>query len=343
MAEPRPQSPDAAQEMSSSSPTSGKNGNAGKSGSLSANKGRMAVLGLLLACGLLFGGVRVYHSFLYEETDNAQIEGDIYPVISRVPGKVLEVSAKDNQPVKKGDILIRLDPADYQLRRNMAAAALMNATASVSAAKAAVIAAAANERKLGADLRRSRNLQHQDVISKAELDAAEAGATSSAAQHTAAEGNYKAAEAQEKIKKEELENAELQLSWTAITAPASGHISKKNVQPGQYTSPGQQLIAIVASDELWVVANFKETQLEKMRPGQSVIIKIDAFPGKEFNGRVESISAGTGARFTLLPPDNASGNFVKVTQRVPVKIIFTEKPREPIAAGMNVIVEARVK
>ena len=146
-----------------------------------------------------------------------------------------------------------------------------------------------------------------------------------------------------KLREAELKNAELQLSWTTITAPAAGHISRKNIQPGQYVTPGQQLIAIVGSSELWVVANFKETQLENVRPGQPVVIQVDAFPGKEFKGKVESISSGTGAKFTLLPPDNASGNFVKVTQRVPVKIVFTEKPDKPLSAGMNVIVEVKVK
>ncbi|NTU59285.1 MAG: HlyD family secretion protein [Chlorobiaceae bacterium] len=304
---------------------------------------RIAIFGILLVVGVVWGGTKLYRSFQYVETDNAQIEGDIYPVIPRVPGKVIEVTAKDNQAVTRGDTLIKLDPADYQIRRDMAEAALLNAQASVSEARADISAAGATRIKLEADLRRSRNLQRQDVISQAELDATQAGATAATAKQTAAGDKYEAAKAQVKLREAELKNAELQLSWANITAPASGHISRKNIQPGQYVTPGQQLIAIVGSNELWVVANFKETQLEKVRPGQPVIIRVDAFPGKEFNGRVESISAGTGAKFTLLPPDNASGNFVKVTQRIPVKIVFTEKPDKPLSAGMNVIVEVKVK
>jgi membrane fusion protein, multidrug efflux system len=304
---------------------------------------RMALFAVLAAVGLVWGGMKLFRSFNYVETDNAQIVGDIYPVIPRVPGKVIEVSAKDNQHVAKGDVLARIDPSDYQIRRDMASAALMSARAAVSAAKASITAASASATKLEADLRRSRNLQKQDVISKAELDAAQAGATASVAQQAASKDQYEAALAQVKLKEAELKNAELQLSWTELTAPASGHVSKKNVQPGQYVAPGQQLIAIVGSSELWVVANFKETQLEHVRPGQPVIITVDAFPGKEFTGHVQSISAGTGAQFTLLPPDNASGNFVKVTQRVPVKIMFDKHPEEPLAAGMNVIVEVKVK
>lgn len=304
---------------------------------------RIAIFGVLLIVGSIWGGIKLYRSFQYVETDNAQIEGDVYPVIPRVPGKVIEVTAEDNQAVTKGDTLIKLDPSDYQIKRDIAAAALMNAQAAVSGAKAEISAASATQQKLAADLRRSRNLQHQDVISQAELDAAQAGATASSAKHAAAGDQYEAAKAQVKLREAELKNAELQLSWATITTPASGHVSRKNVQPGQYVTPGQQLIAIVGSNDLWVVANFKETQLENMKPGQPVVISVDAFPGKEFKGKVQSISAGTGAKFTLLPPDNASGNFVKVTQRVPVKIVFTEKPDKPLSAGMNVIVEVKVK
>ena len=304
---------------------------------------RMAIFGVILVVGVVWGGNKLVRSFSYEETDDAQITGNIYPVIPRVPGKVVEVLAKDNQIVQKGDVLLRIDTSDYQIRRDMAEAQLLKAQASVSAAQAEIVAAGATQTKLDADLRRSRNLQRQDVISRAELDAATAGATASSAQHSASEGQYKAALAQEKQAEAELKNAELQLSWTTVTAPEAGHVSKKNIQPGQYVAPGQQLIAIVGSGDLWVVANFKETQLTHMKPGQPVIVMVDAFPGKEFKGHIDSISAGTGAQFALLPPDNASGNFVKVTQRVPVKIVFDEKPDAPLAAGMNVIVEVKVK
>lgn len=307
------------------------------------NPVRLAIFAVLLTTGLVWGGFKLYHSYLYVETDNAQIEGDIYPVISRVPGKVQSVLVRDNQKVSQGDTLIRLEPADYEVRRDLAAAALQNAEAAASAASAEISAAGATERKLNADLRRNRNLREQDVISQAEFDAVRAGAETSSARHAAASSQFKATGAQVKMREAELRNAELQLSYTAITAPASGFVSKKNVQPGQYVAPGQQLIALVAGSDLWVVANYKETQLENVRPGQAVIIRVDAWPGKEFKGKVESVSSGTGAKFSLLPPDNASGNFVKVTQRVPVKIIFTEKPSEPLAAGMNVITEIKVK
>jgi membrane fusion protein (multidrug efflux system) len=323
--------------------SAGMKGLPGKGNLPAVSRTRLLIFGLLLAAGLVWGGLRVFHSFHYVETDNAQIEGDVYPIISRVPGKVQAVRVKDNQNVHRGDTLIILEPADYEIRRDMAEAALQTARASVTSAGAEISAADANRRKLNADLRRNRNLRQQDVISQAEYDAVSAGAEAASAHYTAAAGQHRAAEAQLRAREAELRNAELQLSWTTITATEGGHVSKKNVQPGQYVAPGQQLIALVASSDLWVVANFKETQLENMKPGQPALIRVDAFPGKEFRGRVESISSGTGAKFALLPPDNASGNYVKVTQRVPVKIVFTEKPDKPLAAGMNVIAEIKVR
>ncbi|NTV98655.1 MAG: HlyD family secretion protein, partial [Chlorobiaceae bacterium] len=229
----------------------------------SANPLRIVIFAVLLTAGLAWGGLKLYHSFLYVETDNAQIEGDVYPVISRIPGKVESVLVKDNQNVRKGDTLITLDPSDYAVKRDMAAATLQSAQASESAASAQISEAAASERKMLSDLRRSRNLRQQDVISQAEFDAVRAGAETSSARYAASASQYKAASAQAKLREAELRNAELQLSYTAITAPSGGHVSKKNVQPGQYVAPGQQLIALIASSELWVVANFKETQLEK--------------------------------------------------------------------------------
>ncbi|NTU45444.1 MAG: HlyD family secretion protein [Chlorobiaceae bacterium] len=306
---------------------------------------RIIIVVIAIATAVIWGGGRLYHSFLYVETDNAQIEGDVYPVISRIPGKVQDVLVDDNRIVKKGETLIRLEAADYEVRRDIASAALQTARASVLAAEANANAAAATERKLNADLGRNNNLRRQDVVSQAEFDAVRAGADAAKAQYASATSQRGAAVAQVKMREAELRNAELQLSYTTITAPASGHISRKSVQPGQYVAPGQQLIAIVGSNKLWIVANFKETQLQKITPGLPVIIHVDAYPDREFKGKIESISSGTGAKFSLLPPDNASGNFIKVAQRVPVKIVFTETPdkAQQLAAGMNVVVEVKVK
>jgi membrane fusion protein (multidrug efflux system) len=321
------------------------NQTSGKDPVKASNPLRIIIAGVVIAVALIWGGMSIFHSFQYVETDNAQIEGDVYTVISRIPGTVHEVLVATNQHVQKGETLITLDIPDYRVKRDMAEAALQNARASVLAAEANAGAASATERKLDADLRRNSTLRRQDVISLAEFDAIRAGAEASSAQHSATVGQQKAAAAQVRLKEAELRNAELQLSYTNIIAPASGHISKKNIEPGQYVATGQQLIALVGSSDLWVIANFKETQLEKIHPGLPVTIKVDAFPDKEFKGKVESLSSGTGAKFTLLPPDNASGNFIKVTQRVPVKIVFTEKPDKDhqLAAGMNVVVDVKIK
>jgi membrane fusion protein (multidrug efflux system) len=147
-----------------------------------------------------------------------------------------------------------------------------------------------------------------------------------------------------KQRQADLDNAKLQLSYTTITAPENGIVSKKNVQPGQVVQPGQQLFGIVGSARTWVVANFKETQLEDMKVGQPVKIEVDAYPNEEFQGHIESLSAATGARFALLPPDNASGNFVKVTQRIPVRIALDKvDPQHPLRAGMSVNAVVQVK
>ncbi|GAB2946879.1 HlyD family secretion protein [Hymenobacter coalescens] len=332
----------------------------------------MVILALLLLVGGYFGYQRYQFGQTHEETDDAQVEGDVYPVLPRVGGPVLEVKVDDNQPVKKGDVLVTLDPADYQQRVNAAQAALLAAQANVTAARAAVGTAQANVRtaqasigvsdasraRLEKDLKRSEFLRKEDIIPQSELDAVQANLRATTAQRAtaaeqvsvtrqqvaAAQQQVAVAEAVVQQRQADLDNALLQLSYTTLKAPADGIVSKKSVQPGQVVGPGQQLLGIVASRRTWVVANFKETQLENMRVGQPVEIEVDAYPNEEFRGRIESLSAATGARFALLPPDNASGNFVKVTQRVPVKIVLDQAdPEHPLRAGMSVTATVAVK
>jgi membrane fusion protein (multidrug efflux system) len=296
-------------------------------------------------------------SLNYEKTDNAQVDANIYPIAARVGGQVQAVHVKDNQAVQAGDALVTLDPADYQVRRDIAAAALENAQGTilttrtntgVAESNAEVIAA--NAGKIKTDLQRSTNLREQDVISQSEFDAVKANADALAAQYSAAKGQIKttfsqlpALQANVKMRLADLHNADLQLSYTTIKAPASGFVTKKNVQRGQILQSGQSIMSVVGSDDFWITANFKETQIGSIREGQDVKVSADAYPGVEFSGKVVSIAAGTGAKFALLPPDNASGNFVKVAQRVPVKITVTPKADHPLRAGMNVEVSVRVK
>ncbi|PJJ48583.1 HlyD family secretion protein [Hymenobacter chitinivorans] len=330
------------------------------------------VLALILLVGGYFGYQRYQFGQTHEETDDAQVEGDIYPVLPRVAGPVLTVKVEDNQTVKKGDVLVTLDPADYQQRINAAEAALAAAQANVVAARAAVGTASANvsaasatigvsdanRARLEKDLKRSAFLRKEDIIPQSEYDAVQANLKSTSAQRAtaqqqvgvarqqvaAAQQQVAVAQAVVKQRQADLDNAKLQLSYTTIVAPANGVVSRKNVQPGQVVAPGQQLMGLVASERTWVIANFKETQLENMKVGQPVAVEVDAYPNEEFEGHIESLSAATGARFALLPPDNASGNFVKVTQRVPVKIALDKvDPDHPLRAGMSVTATVKVK
>ena len=332
----------------------------------------LLIVALVLLAGGYYGFTRYQFAKAHESTDDAQVEGDIYPVLPRVGGPVLDVKVDDNQVVKKGEILVTLDQADYQQRVNAAEAALFAAQAQVTATRAGVGTAQANVRtaqtgigvseanqeRLQKDLKRSDLLRKQDIIPQSEYDAVQANLKATAAQRAtatdqvsvarqqvaAAQQQIAVAQAVVKQRQADLDNAKLQLSYTTIVAPQDGIISKKNVQPGQVVGPGQQLFGIVGSARTWVVANFKETQLEDMKVGQPVKLGVDAYPHEEFRGHIESLSAATGARFALLPPDNASGNFVKVTQRVPVKIALDKvDPQHPLRAGMSVNVQVTVK
>ncbi|WP_139924872.1 HlyD family secretion protein [Hymenobacter sp. DG01] len=332
----------------------------------------LLILALVLLVGGYFGYQRYQFGQTHEETDDAQVEGDVYPILPRVTGPVLEVKVQDNQQVKKGDVLVTVDPADYQQRVNAAEAALAAAQANVVAARAAVGTASANvstarttigvseanQSRLQKDLKRSEFLRKEDIIPQSEYDAVQANLKSTSAQRATAQQQVRVAqqqveaarqqvavaEAVVKQRQADLDNARLQLSYTTITAPGNGIVSRKNVQPGQVVSPNQQLMGLVASGNTWIIANFKETQLENMKVGQPVSVEVDAYPNEEFAGHIESLSAATGARFALLPPDNASGNFVKVTQRIPVKIVLDKiDPEHPLRAGMSVVATVKTK
>lgn len=344
------------------------------------------VVALVLLAGAYYGFTRYQFSKAHESTDDAAVEGDVYPVIPRVSGPVLKVFVDDNQVVKKGDTLVTIDKADYLQRVNAAQAALLAAQAQVTAARAGVSSAqagvgtaqanvrtaqttigvsAANRTRLQQDLARSTKLRNQDIIPQSEYDAVAANLKATSAQQSTAQdqvsvarnqvtaAQQQVAQAQQQVavaqavvkqRQSDLDNAKLQLSYTTLLAPANGIVSKKSVQPGQVVSPGQQLIGLVSSGKTWVIANFKETQLENMKVGQPVKLEVDAYPNEDFDGHIESLSAATGARFALLPPDNSTGNFVKVTQRVPVKVVLNkEDPQHPLRAGMSVNAIVTVK
>ncbi len=247
-------------------------------------------------------------------TDDAAIEAHVIPVSAKVSGHVDRVLVEDNQIVKKGDVLAELGARDFQTRLDQAKG---------KAASDRALAA-----KTASDYKRAQALFARDEASRQELEHSQASAD-------AAQADLAQSEAA-------MRQAEFDLSYTRITAPESGRVTRKSVEPGAYIALGQAVLALVPED-VWVVANFKETQLAKMRPGQRADIRVDAYPEQRLRGRVDSIQAGTGSRFSLMPAENATGNFVKVVQRVPVKIVLEEKPTNGRVLAPGMSVEARVE
>jgi membrane fusion protein (multidrug efflux system) len=411
----------------------------------------VVVVAALAALGAIgWGGSAWYASFSRVSTDDAYVEGSITPVSAKVGGHVVEMVVRDNQLVKKGDLLVRVDPRDYQARLDQTRAAVAVARANIRAAqselplardntraqvtetraslealqsvvrtaesaaeesrarlearraavgaRAAEVAAAESAvRKTALEIERMRRLMKDDYVSRREHDDAQAAFENANAMVEAARRRFTEAEREEQqvaaelasrghaievarqkvaegrgtlsraesqlhqvpVKEAEITRAEaalkqaeadvalaeLQLAYTEIRAPTDGVVSKRSVELGQVVQIGQPLLALVPLHEVWVLANFKETQLGRVRPGMKADVEIDGFPGKTFPGVVDSISAGTGSRFSLLPPENATGNWVKVVQRVPVKIVLdTREAGNPQAlrAGMSAVVTIRV-
>jgi membrane fusion protein (multidrug efflux system) len=305
----------------------------------------------ILIAGAIYGWHIIQYNKVHETTDDAQIDADISPIIPRIAGYVTGIYVAENQQVDSNTVLVQLDAKDLELKATSAEAGVENAKAAVRVAEAAATASRANvttanvaRSKTAEDVARAQGLYKGNAITKEQLDAARAAAESAEAQWKAASDQANAAEtqvavAQSLIKQREsdLENARLQASYATIVSSSRGTVAKKNVEMGQFVAAGTPLMAITQSD-IWITANFKETQLEDIRPGQRVEFTVDAYPDNIFHGTVQSISPATGAKFSLLPPDNASGNFVKVTQRVPVRILvdrgnYTKTPLRP---GMSV-------
>jgi membrane fusion protein (multidrug efflux system) len=309
----------------------------------------------LLVAGVLGGRAWVARGDV--GTDDAFVEADVVAVAPRVGGTVAEVLVAENAPVRRGQPILRIDDADYLLRARQAAAEVETARAQASVADAQVRAARAGVSKADAeaekaqlDLRRADELKAGEAIAADRYDAtriagetARAGASTNRAQYAAALASAQLAHARVRSAEAALDLAKLQLSYTVVAAASDGAVSRLAARVGQIVQPGQVLGQLVPSQS-YLVANFKETQTGGIRPGQKVDVDVDAYGGRHLEGRVESISGGTGARFALLPPDNASGNFVKVVERVPVRIAWVNPPADlPLRAGLsaNVTVHTR--
>ncbi|MBF0491753.1 MAG: HlyD family secretion protein [Deltaproteobacteria bacterium] len=283
-------------------------------------------------------------AYLYEETENAQIETRVYPIVSRVSGFVKAVLVQDNQGVHKNDLLIELNPQDIDKNLDQVKAAKTQAEANLTLAEAQKKSALALLDKNDKDLSRFSVLVKQEEISKKDFDAIQASQLSAQAQKEVAEAQISSAQAILKEKQAQLEGLELQKSYTQIFAPDSGEVSRKNVEPGQFIQNGQMLMAIVDSQNPWVLANFKETQLKNLHVGQKVEINIDQYPSQKFEGHIESMQLGTGARFSLFPPENATGNYIKIVQRIPVKILFDQDmSKYKLAAGISVTPKVKIR
>jgi membrane fusion protein (multidrug efflux system) len=269
------------------------------------------IVGLVVAAGLMIGYFYNSYRTTHVTTDDAFVDGNIHTIAARVTGNVRTVAVNDNQRVERGDLLVELDPADYRSKAEAARANLELQRATLRFAEA--------ERK------RAKTLYEQ-----------EAGA---ADRYDKAVSNYEISLAQVKLAEEQLRQAELNLGYTRITAPAAGYVTRKSVQTGNQVKDGQPLMAVVDLDNLYIVANYKETEMGHIRPGQPVRITVDAFPGKAFTGKVDSIMAGTGVSFSLFPAENATGNYVKVVQRIPVKIVLDPGADEDhlLRVGMSVV------
>ncbi|GGX52269.1 secretion protein HlyD [Tateyamaria omphalii] len=334
---------------------------------------KIAILGIATLCLAAAYGVYSYwqthHD--YTQTDNAYVRSDIVRIAPKVAGYVVEVAVNDNQRVAAGDVLFRIDPADYKAKVRHAKAALAAAEAArtkldeerlmqhlyTEEAQAGKAAAQAEANRTDQDLRRARNLIDEGWATKARLEAATAvdvRAQSSVEQARAVlkasqqklrvlDAQAAALDASIEQASAQLQLSEISLGDTVVRAPASGLVGNLHVELGQFVRPGSPLLAVVSEEEKWIVANFKETQLESLAPGQSVTVRVDAFGRREIPGHVDSISPASGAEFSLLPADNSTGNFIRVVQRVPVKILL--EPGDPLfsrlRAGMSA--EVRVK
>lgn len=309
---------------------------------------------LWIALGLLmvaagYGGYRWWdQARTWVTTDNAYVAGHIHTISTRLAGNVAEVLVQENQDVASGAVLARLDTRDLLVKQAEARAALAQAEAQVVQVRAQVTRDTAVANKAQQDFDRADQLFHEATraISQAEFDAAKATLDAARGSLGATRAAEVAAQAQVQVATAQLADADLQLSYAEIVAPAAGRVGRKNLEVGNRVQPGQALLALV-QPEVWVTANLKETQLKRLRAGQLVKLSVDSFPGRTFTGRVESIAPASGAQFALLPPDNATGNFTKIVQRVPVKIVFDEASLGDctgrIVPGMSVFVKVNVR
>ncbi|HEU4618459.1 MAG TPA: HlyD family secretion protein [Gammaproteobacteria bacterium] len=320
---------------------------------------KAALLAAVLVAAGIFGWRYWRHAQLYVSTDDAYVNADVVQIAAQVSGPVIRLDVRDQQHVDAGDLLFEIDPRPFKLALEAARAELDLAEQSVAEQSSAVAAARAALAQREAELRnaeandeRVRNLRKQGLVSAQEAEAAHTQALTAAAAVRAAKANLEQAinalgeagahNATILAAKAKLGQAKLDLEHTRVTAPTSGTIANLTLRPGATVQAQTPLFAIVSDRNFWVDANFKETQIRRIQPGQSAIVRVDMYPDRPFRGEVVSLSAGSGTAFSLLPPQNATGNWVKVTQRVPVRVhIIDPDPKYPLRIGTSARVEVR--
>ncbi|WP_442587395.1 HlyD family secretion protein [Pedobacter sp. AW31-3R] len=331
------------------------------------------IIGAIIIVAGYFAVTKISHSLSHESTDNAQIESNSVPVLSRIPGYIDHFSLLDYQLVKKGDTLAVIDDSEYILAVKQAEADLLAAKADLSSAESQLPTIGSNEDVASAgisveevalkqakrDVQRDESLFREGSITQRQLEKSQSAYQTAirllsssksklkqaGTQTASANAQILRAKATIAAREIALDKAKLNLSYTKIISPTDGKVGKTNLKTGQYVQGGQQLFNLVSNDNYWIVANFKETQLEHMQVNQEVEITVDGYPDQEITGKITGFSDATGAKFSLLPPDNATGNFVKVTQRVPVTIAIdhAEKLKGILKAGLSVEVDVKVK
>lgn len=329
---------------------------------------RLIIIVLVLLVAGYYGYTKISYALRHESTDNAQVETQLIPVLPRVAGYVKSIVVKDYDSVKAGQLLVELDDAELQSQLLQLEADYQAAQADLSNAKAALNNALVSLRvnkgdidinqvkleKAQKDYTRNKNLFAEAAVTQKqlddtrydyetlvkELDNSHNDLASAESHISVLQAAVQKAAANIEVRKAQIDQQKLKLSYTKIYAPQAGKIGKKNISEGQYVQAGAPLFTIVNDTTYWIVANFKENQITRLHPGMAVDIEVDAYPDLKLKGSVESLSDATGARFALLPPDNASGNFVKVTQRVPVKIAISDMTqyKEVLRAGLSVFV-----
>lgn len=298
----------------------------------------------------LLTGIYLFHESHFQSTDDAYVEADIIQVTPKVSGHITESYITDNMHVKEGDLVAKIDDEIYKAKYEQAKANYERALLNQKNAKATLKSVDSQIKLAKTDLERYKALYKEGAVSKQTLDKAQTNYDNVLASQTRAKEDIfskgeNVADADLKALKAILDQARLNLEYTNVIAPNTGVVTNRRIEKGSFVSAGGPLFALVP-DKIWIVANFKENQVGQMRPGQEVSIKIDAYPHIKFKGKIDSIQRASGAKSSLFPPENAVGSFVKIVQRIPVKIVFDEpidSTKYNIVSGMSVVPKVKVK